>query len=291
KGTLTAIKESATGFVKDSVTGIVTLPQRLIEASASGDPEKLGMVIGEAGLVSTLAKLGVKAIGEQLERRAASVEAAAAGEEVATRDVAASIRNEGVTAASEEVTQRINVKDLERDAITQKIDARDLQRKWAEEERRSASEITKEIDISKVEREGQQRINFRGADELKPSKRVDIFGPKDDLAISAPHIEPIKGTLDVVIHGNAEMVGVKFGDKVVPLTAEHVAAIIRQAGGWSGEPIRLIACSTGACLTGFAQQLANELGKDVEVWAPTDKIWAPSMKIENGGRMRLFVGK
>lgn len=139
--------------------------------------------------------------------------------------------------------------------------------------------------------ENTRPVNFRGNDELNATKRVDIFGPGDRLAKSAPHIQPEKGKIDVVIHGSAERVGVVIGDRVITLPPEHVAAIIKQTSGWSGEPIRLISCGTGACVKGPAQQLANALGVNVEVWAPTNTMWIPSMQIEGGGRLRLFVGE
>jgi hypothetical protein len=47
KGTLGAIEEAATGFVRETYNGVVTLPDRLKHAAQSGDPEELGAAIVE----------------------------------------------------------------------------------------------------------------------------------------------------------------------------------------------------------------------------------------------------
>jgi RHS repeat-associated protein len=79
KGTWQAIKESARGFVKDSVIGIVTLPQRLIAASNSGDPEMLGQTLGEAMMVAQGARSLAKGLSKGLTGAADDV-AAVGGE-------------------------------------------------------------------------------------------------------------------------------------------------------------------------------------------------------------------
>jgi RHS repeat-associated protein len=49
KGTVGAIRESATGFVRDTVKGVVTMPARIRQASLSGDPELLAETLLDAG--------------------------------------------------------------------------------------------------------------------------------------------------------------------------------------------------------------------------------------------------
>ena len=49
KGTIAAVRESATGFLLDSVKGVVTMPARVAQASLSGDPELLGETLMDAG--------------------------------------------------------------------------------------------------------------------------------------------------------------------------------------------------------------------------------------------------
>lgn len=51
-------------------------------------------------------------------------------------------------------------------------------------------------------------------------------------------------------------------------------SFIEGTPGHSGQPVRLVACSSGACQTGLAQNLANKLG--VEVLAPTEAAYVRS---------------
>jgi len=59
-----------------------------------------------------------------------------------------------------------------------------------------------------------------------------------------------------------------------PVVVDHRVAskLIESAPGYNGQPIRLLSCETGACDTGFAQNMANKMGKAIE--APTDLVWA-----------------
>ena len=58
----------------------------------------------------------------------------------------------------------------------------------------------------------------------------------------------------------------------------------------SGFPIRLISCKTGKNVDGFAQNLANKLGR--KVIAPSDTVWIhPSGKMTIGPNARSNTGK
>lgn len=50
------------------------------------------------------------------------------------------------------------------------------------------------------------------------------------------------------------------------------AKLIKKNGGYHGQEVRLLSCSTGKLDSGFAQNLANKLG--VPVTAPTSILWA-----------------
>jgi filamentous hemagglutinin len=76
------------------------------------------------------------------------------------------------------------------------------------------------------------------------------------------------GFLDVVMHGNSKMV--EIGGKLV--NHRVAARVIQNNPQFAGQNIRLLSCNTGACPTGFAQNLSNKLG--VNVMAPDNYIWA-----------------
>ena len=90
------------------------------------------------------------------------------------------------------------------------------------------------------------------------------------------------GRFDIVVHSDGMTFWVRTGPynshwaKVPP---SRVADFMR-ANGYTGGPVRLIACSSGACSKGAAQKLANELGAAVK--APTDTVW-----IHPGGRLTV----
>lgn len=57
------------------------------------------------------------------------------------------------------------------------------------------------------------------------------------------------------------------------LSARDAAKLIRRATGYKkSKSVRLLSCNTGAVENGFAQNLANALGKPV--YAPNNYIWA-----------------
>lgn len=97
------------------------------------------------------------------------------------------------------------------------------------------------------------------------------------------------GYFDIAAHGAPN--AIEYGSESMMLSARELARIIRHNEDYNGEKIRLLSCSTGSADDGFAQQLANALG--VEVEAPSDILLVypnGSYKIgyDNSGRMRTF---
>ena len=95
--------------------------------------------------------------------------------------------------------------------------------------------------------------------------------------VNAAKATPVQGALDVAVHGS------EFAVEIGENTVSHrvLARLIQESPEFAGQEIRLLSCNTGACPTGFAQNLANKLG--VPVSAPNDIIWA----FPNG---RLTIG-
>ena len=77
-----------------------------------------------------------------------------------------------------------------------------------------------------------------------------------------------EGYFDFAAHGAADHI--EYGEKGKNMTAHEVAQIIKHHEKYNGQNVRLLSCNTGSTDDGFAQQLANALG--VEVEAPTDLL-------------------
>lgn len=87
-----------------------------------------------------------------------------------------------------------------------------------------------------------------------------------------PDIDP-NGTLDIIAHGNSKYIEVVSSGKVYNMSPREAAKLIRKNPGFkNAKSIRLLSCSTGASSEGFAQHLANALGKPV--LAPNNTIYA-----------------
>ena len=99
---------------------------------------------------------------------------------------------------------------------------------------------------------------------------TELIGKGDKLAQAAKWIKPQKGVYDVVVHGSADAFHVLHNGKWVRVNHRSLANLIRK-DGWAGESIRLISCSSGACPTGVAQNLANKLGARIS--APSNTLW------------------
>ena len=98
-----------------------------------------------------------------------------------------------------------------------------------------------------------------------------------------------KGFFDFAAHGTEN--NIEYGSKDMVLSAREVARIIRHNENYNGEKIRLLSCSTGSTAGGFAQQLANALG--VEVEAPSDVLFVyPDGRMmigfDGSGEMKTF---
>jgi uncharacterized protein YukE len=103
-----------------------------------------------------------------------------------------------------------------------------------------------------------------------------IFRPGDPLLKSMQRIKN-SGTFDIAVHGAPTSVGYQIKDGAAHLAENwhnfnhrEIASLMR-AHGWNGEPVRLLSCQTGMKSDGFAQNLANTLGVNVE--APNDFLW------------------
>ncbi len=90
-------------------------------------------------------------------------------------------------------------------------------------------------------------------------------------ASKRPDVDP-DGYFDVVAHGSPNKIQIETPNGPELVDHRTASRLIEQQPGYNGQNIRLFSCSTGACDTGFAQNLANKL--NVEVQAPTDLLWA-----------------
>lgn len=91
--------------------------------------------------------------------------------------------------------------------------------------------------------------------------------------VAAKRISSKAGRFDVVVHSDGMSFWVRTGAKDsdwARVPASRVADFMRN-NGYTGGPVRLIACSSGSCSNGAAQKLANELGAAVK--APTETVW------------------
>jgi hypothetical protein len=123
---------------------------------------------------------------------------------------------------------------------------------------------------------GSQAWNkFRRLGDSVPGP-VNFMSNSDRFFLNAskrPDIDP-KGFFDVVAHGSPNKIQIETPNGSVLIDHRAAARLIQQQPSYNGQNIRLLSCSTGACDTGFAQNLANKL--KVDVHAPTDILWAYS---------------
>ncbi|WP_455911152.1 hemagglutinin repeat-containing protein [Pseudomonas putida] len=80
------------------------------------------------------------------------------------------------------------------------------------------------------------------------------------------------GYFDVIAHGSTQKIEVVTSSGTIMADQRVVSRLIENNPAYSGQPIRLLSCDTGACDAGFAQSLANKMG--VPVKAPTNLVWA-----------------
>ena len=79
------------------------------------------------------------------------------------------------------------------------------------------------------------------------------------------------GQFDVIAHGSWKEIEVNTSRGIIRINARQAAKLIRRQPGFKkAKAVRLLSCCTGAHPEGFAQHLANALGKPVN--APTMTI-------------------
>ncbi len=80
------------------------------------------------------------------------------------------------------------------------------------------------------------------------------------------------GQFDIIAHGSSKLIEVNGVNSTIRINAREAAKLIKkQAGFKKAKSIRLLSCNTGAEKNGFAQHLANALGKPVS--APNMTIY------------------
>lgn len=110
---------------------------------------------------------------------------------------------------------------------------------------------------------------------------VNLLPPSDLAGQMASEVEGVEGFADVVIHGNEYEVGSHSGPSIL---ADEFGAFLSQLPQVAGRPIRLLSCSTGRLNDGFAQRLANKIGRPV--MAPSDVLHL----VGRPGRVRMSIG-
>lgn len=105
-----------------------------------------------------------------------------------------------------------------------------------------------------------------------------------------PDIDP-DGMIDIIAHGNSDLIEIENGNQTVRIKAREAAKIIRNKPGFKhAKSIRLFSCNTGSTVNGFAQNLANALGKPV--YAPNMTIYVNNRGnywISNGSKRGEFL--
>ena len=72
------------------------------------------------------------------------------------------------------------------------------------------------------------------------------------------------GMFDVIAHGNWKEIEISSAGRDIRIDSRQAAKLIRKQPGFKkAKAIRLLSCSTGSHPEGFAQHLANALGKPV----------------------------
>ncbi len=128
---------------------------------------------------------------------------------------------------------------------------------------------------------------MKGKNSLFSSKAKNIasgnisFMPKNGekskfakFIANRPDIDP-NGMYDVIAHGAWNIIEVDSGGKSYNLDARQAAKLIKKQPDFKkAKSVRLLSCSTGSNPEGFAQHLANALGKPV--YAPNNTIYSHS---------------
>jgi hypothetical protein len=108
----------------------------------------------------------------------------------------------------------------------------------------------------------------------------------------AENVTPKAGRFDIAVHADQKSFWVRTGpgkNDWAKIPTTRVAEFMK-AKGYTGGPVRLIACESGALPNGPAQKLANELGNGV--LAPTGKVWIhPDGRLTIGATPSKSTGK
>jgi len=115
-------------------------------------------------------------------------------------------------------------------------------------------------------------------------------GDENTLKTAAKWIKSKSGYTDIVVHGRPDHVAIKRGNDWVKIDHRVLARMYKEDKDYSKNPVRLISCETGKDVNGFAQNLANKLGR--KVIAPSDTVWIhPSGKMTIGSNAKSDTGK
>ncbi|MFI0262542.1 WXG100 family type VII secretion target [Streptomyces sp. NPDC017056] len=144
-------------------------------------------------------------------------------------------------------------------------------------------------------------------DDMLPSghpvyhgKQTTTIGYDTRTLSNAERVRRIPGRHDIVVHGTDE--GTFIAGHMNPagkmkttyhISPHQVVEAIRNNPNYTGGPVRLVSCHSGAGAEPLAQSVANELG--VPVYAPTNrmgvdrKLGVQEPVIDKGGYWRIFL--
>lgn len=154
-------------------------------------------------------------------------------------------------------------------------------------------QLKKEAEVEKKTSKSDSEVLENSDNDSTIELQADInkmITPYEKKVLDA--VPKKEGFFDFAAHGTAD--NIEYGSEDKVLTAREVARIIRHNESYNGEKVRLLSCNTGSVEDGFAQQLANALG--VEVEAPSDVLLVyPDGRIQIGydakGKMITFKPK
>jgi hypothetical protein len=124
-----------------------------------------------------------------------------------------------------------------------------------------------------------------------PGKCFVLVGDDSGAAQAAKWIKPQPNETFVAVHGmpGSREFAVLQNGEWISINQRSLATFLKKSGYTGGE-IKLVACWSGACPTGIAQDLANKLGTTVK--APTDQVWVwPNGQLTIGPSPTSNTGK
>ncbi|MCD2511654.1 hemagglutinin repeat-containing protein [Comamonas endophytica] len=139
------------------------------------------------------------------------------------------------------------------------------------------------IKLTNVTAKNESLESLNAARQLKENRflkqavpgPVNFIGDKDRFFKNLSNRQDIdpNGLFDVIAHGDKQNIYIITSKGLVAIDQRIAGKLIKDSSGYkTGQSIRLLSCETGACNTGFAQNLANKMG--VPVQAPSDLVWA-----------------